>query len=659
MNKRNIFFIISILILTMLLPAAVSADIPLQPGGIVLALSGGGTRGIAHVGILKVLEEENIPVVGIVGTSMGSIIGGISACGYNADQIASIIMDMDLTSLFYNRNTPSNSPLGKENSAELWSFYRVLMDENGKVVGPLGGLSGERLYEKLRDIVRPCRDITDFNDLPIPFAAVATDLINGEPVVIRDGDLAEAMRSSMSIPGLFEPWRLNGRLMVDGGLVANLPVRIAKKVFPGFPVVAVDIAASNKTEEEINSTVDVLDQCVNIMTSRELRQDLEAADLIIRPDVGQMPMLDTNNLDKVLHAGLESGRENADLLKRLSMNAPPCPVLNRTTVKELPRTRTLRTAEQNRSDDRRYITAKKYKYETLIGGSYSSFHDHNWLYADIVTRDLRESGDTFTANIVAGREWGLGFRYLNSGEEWKKRSETTVYMRKREFEPANAPDVEWYRFSASYTERFFLGPLRAGIGLSAEYYDADSRSDSYFIPTAFTMYNTLDDEIDPTSGTSIRADIWWPEADEVITRLDLKNVHTFSNGRRRLIIRGGLYAGDDSNPYFRAYLGGRQELYSVAENPLTAENMAWWRATIRTVIFKNWWGTINADLFYGMGYLMDTSFSIIEDPWETGLALSVPGTAFNGKLLVVYSEDDEWTFGITLGVPAWEDGPRQ
>ena len=154
-------------------------------------------------------------------------------------------------------------------------------------------------------------------------------------------------------------------------------------------------------------------------------------------------------------------------------------------------------------------------------------------------------------------------------------------------------------------------------------------------------------------------DICWREADEVITRSGHKNVRTFRNGRRRLIIRGGLYAGDDSNPYFRAYLGGRQELYSTAENPLTAENMAWWRATIRTVIFKNWWGTINADLFYGMGYLMDSSFSILEDPWETGLALSVPGTAFNGKLLVVYSEDDEWTFGISLGVPAWEDGPRQ
>jgi len=630
------------------------------PGGVVLALSGGGTKGIAHVGVLKVLEEECIPIAGIVGTSMGAIIGGTAACGYSPEQIEKLIDSLDLRSLFSDRKPPSASPLGRENSIEQWSFYRILMDEKGDVVGPMGALTGLRLYDKLSEIVRPCSDTTDFDELSIPFAAVATDLASGKPVIIRKGKLADAMRASMSIPGLFEPWRIDGKMMVDGGLVANIPVLIAKKVFPGYPVIAVDITSASKSEEEINTAVDVVDQSINIMTSWEQEKNLEAADLVIRPDVSKMPMLDTSNLDAILRSGYETASAQREEIQALAADAPYCSTgITAREGKVLPDLDERAIENIQRPDDRRLRAAKDYKYETAIGGSYSSFHDHNWIYTDVVTRDFLEKDDSLITSIIVGKEWGIGAEYLNSGRLWKQRTETAFSIRRRIIEPRNSGETEWHRFSGSYTERFFVGPFRAGLGIAAEYYDGDNRSDTYFSPLLFLMYNSLDDSIDPSEGTSARLDLWWPDADELVARMNYRNVHSSKDGKTKFIIRGGGYIGSVDNPYYSAYLGAREELYSIADHPYRGENMAWWRATMRRVVSRNWWGTINADLFLGQGYLLDNSFDVVEDPWEAGIALFIPGNFLNAKLITVYNEEEEWTLGLTLGVPVWDNGVRQ
>ena len=657
---RNIRFVAVVLLTLFLLIPASAHALEKNPGGVVLALSGGGTRGLAHVGVLKVLEEECIPIAGIVGTSMGAIIGGTAACGYSSDQIERIVDSLDFRSLFSDRKAPSASPLGRENSIEQWSFYRILMDEKGNIVGPMGGLTGLRLYDKLSEIVRPCSDASNFDELPIPFAAVATDLLSGKPVIIRKGRLADAMRASMSIPGLFEPWRIDGRMMVDGGLVANMPVWIAKKIFPGYPVIAVDITAANKTEEEINTAVDVIDQCINIMTSWEHKKNLEAADLVIKPNVSKMPMLDTSNLDAILRTGYETASSQREDIRDLAADAPYCSTgITKRVDKILPDLDERASKNLQKPDDRRLKTAKDYKYETVIGGSYSSFHGHNWLYTDVITRDFLEKDDTLTSSIMVGKEWGIGAEYLDPGNLWKQRTETAFSIRRRIIEPRNARETEWYRFSGAYTERFFVGPLRAGLGIAAEYYDSDNRSDTYISPLLFLMYNSLDDNIDPSEGTSARLDLWWPDADEPVARINYRTVHSSKDGKTRFIIRGGGYIGSVENPYYSAYLGAREELYSIADHPYRGENMAWWRATMRRVVSKNWWGTINADLFLGQGYLLDNSFNVVEDPWETGIALSVPGALLNAKVIAVYNEDEDWTFGVTFGVPVWDTGVRQ
>jgi len=219
-------------------------------GGVVLVLSGGGARGLAHIGVLEILEEQGIPIAGIVGTSMGSIIGGLAASGYAPGELRRVVEDLDLTNLLSERTNPIFVPLPSDNLTPRNKIPWVMLNQAGEVIGPLGGLSGVKLLERFAQLASRVQ-VVRFDELPIPFAAVATDLETGEKVVLRAGSLASAMRASMAIPGLFEPWPMGDRLLVDGGLVSNLPVETAKELFPGYPVIAV--AASGQLRKKKTS----------------------------------------------------------------------------------------------------------------------------------------------------------------------------------------------------------------------------------------------------------------------------------------------------------------------------------------------------------------------------------------------------------------------
>ena len=200
--------------------------------GIVLVLSGGGTKGLAHIGVLEILERENIPIAAIVGTSMGAVIGGIYASGYSAAEMKEIISDLDMMEIISNRSSAEAADINYNKPPSSGSaIFNVFMDEKKKPRSNRGMLRAKGLYSFLNEMTARVT-VTDFNLLPIPFAAMATDLETGESVVLRDGNLASALRASLSIPGIFEPWEMNGRLFVDGGLRANLPVLEAKRLFP-------------------------------------------------------------------------------------------------------------------------------------------------------------------------------------------------------------------------------------------------------------------------------------------------------------------------------------------------------------------------------------------------------------------------------------------
>lgn len=195
-----------------------------------LVLSGGGARGLAHVGVLKVLERERIPVDVIAGTSMGAIVGGLYASGLDAADIEREVARLDWGAVFAVRvDRQDLSQRRKEQDFEVSPVLEVGVGGDG-LKAPLGAVSSRLLESHLRRLTLAAGQVKHFDQLPTPFRAVATDMETGQAVVLSEGDLATALRSSMSVPGVFAPLEVEGRILGDGGLVDNLPVDVARSM---------------------------------------------------------------------------------------------------------------------------------------------------------------------------------------------------------------------------------------------------------------------------------------------------------------------------------------------------------------------------------------------------------------------------------------------
>ena len=244
-----------------------------------LVLSGGGARGAAHVGVLKVLDEMRVPIDAIAGTSMGAVVGGLYASGMTAAEIEKLIRSVNWQDAFQDR--PPREELGfrrKQDDREFLVRYALGVTEEGFVL-PRGLVQGQKLEQVLRNAALPVAEIQDFDRLPIPFRAIATDLETGEAVVMDSGDLVTAMRASMSAPGVFAPAQRDGRLLVDGGLVENLPIDAARAM--GVDVlIVVDVSFPLYAREELTSPLEVTNQAFAILIrgrTLEQREKLAAA----------------------------------------------------------------------------------------------------------------------------------------------------------------------------------------------------------------------------------------------------------------------------------------------------------------------------------------------------------------------------------------------
>ncbi len=211
--------------------AAFACDLAAQSAAIArprigLVLSGGGARGLAHIGVLKVLEAERIPIDVIAGTSMGAIVGGLYASGMSAAELERELLKVEWSSVFNARvDRQYLSQRRKEEDFEISTLLELGL-RGGELLTPSGAVSTRGLETLLRRYTLPVRAVQDFDHLPIPFRAVATDLETGAAVVLARGDLALALRSSMSVPGVFPPTELDGRMLGDGGLVNNVPLDV-------------------------------------------------------------------------------------------------------------------------------------------------------------------------------------------------------------------------------------------------------------------------------------------------------------------------------------------------------------------------------------------------------------------------------------------------
>jgi NTE family protein len=287
-----------------------------------LVLSGGGARGTAHVGVLKVLDEMRIPVDVIVGTSMGAVVGGLYASGMSAKEIEKLTTSLDWQDAF--RDSPPRRSFGyrrKQDDSNFLAHYSLGVSTDGFKM-PLGLVQGQKLTQVLRRSTVGVADIKDFDKLPIAFRAVATDLETGEGVILKSGDLVTAVRASMSAPGVFEPVDIGGRLLVDGGLYNNLPVDIAREMNVDVLIV-VDVTFPLYPRAELTSPLAASNQAVSILIRRrtkEQRASLTDNDILIDPDLGGMTSIEFGRVLKAMNSGEQATRQSRDKLARLSVS---------------------------------------------------------------------------------------------------------------------------------------------------------------------------------------------------------------------------------------------------------------------------------------------------------------------------------------------------
>lgn len=268
-------------------PAAVQ-DLPGARTCVVL--SGGGARGIAHIGVLRVLERERVPVHCIVGTSMGAVIGSLYAAGLSADEVERAILSIDWPQMFDDAPERVDRPFRQRELDRSFLVESAIGYRRGRFGIPLSLLQGQRLGLALRAVLLPVATVEDFDALPIPFRAVATDLETGEGVILASGDLAQAVRASMAVPGVFPPVEIEGRLLMDGGTASNLPVSVARGL-GAQRIIAVDISAPLKSREQLGSPLSITDQMLTAMIRRQTEAEaalLGPDDILLQPALGRL-----------------------------------------------------------------------------------------------------------------------------------------------------------------------------------------------------------------------------------------------------------------------------------------------------------------------------------------------------------------------------------
>jgi len=319
---RSITLALCLLSATPALAQQAPADDPPPRPRIGLVLSGGGARGLAHVGVLKVLDEMHVPVDAIAGTSMGAVIGGLYASGMTAAEIEALVRTVDWNSAFHDHPPRSDLNFRRKQDDREFLVRFPLGLKAGKFRVPHGLIQGQKLTQILRRETISIAGIDDFDRLPTRFRAVATDLETGERRVLAGGDLTAALRASMSAPGVFAPVEVNDRLLVDGGLVENLPVDVAKEMGVDI-VIAVDVGFQPVGRRELTSALAVSNQMLTIMMQRETERQRELLvdrDLLIEPLLGTMLSLDFTAVDQTVMRGVDGARGQTARLAALTID---------------------------------------------------------------------------------------------------------------------------------------------------------------------------------------------------------------------------------------------------------------------------------------------------------------------------------------------------
>ena len=280
-----------------------------------LVLSGGGAKGFAHIGVLKVLEKAGIKIDYIGGTSMGAVVGGLYASGYNATQIDSIFYNTDFDQLLQDYTPRSSKSFYEKRNDEM---YAITLPFNKFKIGiPIALSKGMYNYNLLSKLTHKVRHINDFSKLPIPFLCVATDIEKGEQVVLRSGYLAQAMLASSAFPSLFSPVEIGGKLLIDGGVVNNYPVDEIRKMGADI-IIGVDVQDDLKDRNSLRDATRILVQITNLDMIKVMKEKQKLTDIYIKPDVSNYGVISFDEGQEIVKKGEEAATAIYDKLKKLA-----------------------------------------------------------------------------------------------------------------------------------------------------------------------------------------------------------------------------------------------------------------------------------------------------------------------------------------------------
>ncbi|MEA3640913.1 MAG: patatin-like phospholipase family protein [Lamprobacter sp.] len=288
-----------------------------------LVLAGGGAKGSAHIGVLKVLEELRVPIDAIAGTSMGALVGGGYASGLSAAEMDEAVTSVDWNQLFDDDPPRAEWPMRRKEESLRPTFGFAIGRRDGKFRLPKGAISGQEVLLYLSQLTNGAEGVAHFDQLPIPFRAVATDLESGEMVVIDQGPLPLAMRASMAVPGVFAPLETKDRIYVDGGLVRNLPVDIARAMGVDRLIV-VKLDSTPPSREQLSTVLGSFGQMINFVFAQNEERSLAEIDprrdILVRPQLGNIGAGDFNRGSEAIATGVEAARQVSAQLATLGVS---------------------------------------------------------------------------------------------------------------------------------------------------------------------------------------------------------------------------------------------------------------------------------------------------------------------------------------------------
>ncbi|MEN8215605.1 MAG: patatin-like phospholipase family protein [Pseudomonadota bacterium] len=458
-----------------------------------LALSGGGARGIAHVGVLKALEELHVPIDYIAGTSMGSIAGGLYASGLSSQELRRAVESVDWNKIFnLNIDRHQLSYREKQNQQRLFKLD-IGLDKDYHLGTSSGVVGGQNLFLALKRLTRGIQ-MDDFSKLPIPFKAIAVDVNTAETYWLEKGDLALALRASMAVPLAFAPVEIDGHLLVDGGILNNLPVDVVRAMGADI-VIAVNISAPLEEIKSNSSFITMAAQSLDVALVQNTRRALENADLIITPNLESYGAADFNKGSEMIAKGYEAAIKKSYLFKGISISPAEFARYRATVAAKIPPSSdTITPTFLKFTGNKRTSTAAlQGKLNDLIGHELSiedieletnrlmSLNDFEQITYKIIDNEQGETGLLFD---VREKAWGPSyFRLgLNARTNFDDKVDFTILLRHER--------LNMNRFGAEWVTELALG---SDYGLFTEFYQPLDYRRHFFIAPYADFHRTFVD----------------------------------------------------------------------------------------------------------------------------------------------------------------------